>query len=444
MNKAKIGLVGVASPVESGGERADDLLNSAKKALEKKELDVTMAKKVVWDAADAIDVCKQFEKESIESLIIMDITWVTDSLKYLFINELRLPTVFWAVPYPETFSIGCIQHFGSILTEHSIPFQYVYGLPEEENVVEKVRKIAQAGTIISKVRNMRIALMGPRQTWRVAGPQDMTNEEWEFSKKFGLTLVHIEMEEVTDEAEKISDSEAESTLEALKDRTGKVLVSKESMLYNAKIYMAVKKIIEKYDLNAIAAECYPKYGGLMNLPSSWIADDGFILDTEGDISHCMVMYMMNLAAGGGAVALGEVGKIEMEENYLAVAHEGSTAASCAETKDRVQINPSGELGTFVGLPLKPMPDVTVADMQGCEGHYQMLVSKAKTLPITHEQWVEGGEKLLAHLQFEKDARTMVDAMIDAGLDHHLLMKEGDFTEVMSIICDYMGIKKVQL
>lgn len=49
------------------------------------------------------------------------------------------------------------------------------------------------------------ALVGPRQTWRVAGPQDTTNEEWEFSEKFGVTLVHIEMEEIMEAAEKISE-----------------------------------------------------------------------------------------------------------------------------------------------------------------------------------------------------------------------------------------------
>lgn len=46
---------------------------------------------------------------------------------------------------------------------------------------------------------------------------------------------------------------------------------------------------------ALAAECYPFYSGEMNLPSSWLADEGIILDTEGDIGHTMVMYMLNLA-----------------------------------------------------------------------------------------------------------------------------------------------------
>ena len=116
----------------------------------------------------------QFKEAQIESVCIMDVTWVCDSLKYVFIHELKVPAVFWAVPYTETFSIGCVQNFGSVLHTQGIHYEYVYGLPTDSAVIEKIKKVATAGQIINKLSSMRIALVGPRQTWRVAGPQDMT------------------------------------------------------------------------------------------------------------------------------------------------------------------------------------------------------------------------------------------------------------------------------
>ena len=89
-------------------------------------------------------------------------------------------------------------------------------------------------------------------------------------------------------------------------------------------------------------------------------DEGIIVDTEGDIGHTLVMYMLNLAANGGACALGEVGSIDTDNNILSIAHEGSTAHSLAESIDKVQISPSGDKGSFVGLPLKSMETVTVS------------------------------------------------------------------------------------
>ncbi|MGN0732959.1 MAG: hypothetical protein ACI4LC_02155 [Emergencia sp.] len=447
MSKLRAGLIAAASPVESGGQRADELVKGITEALEAKGVKIVNASKVVWNTKDAIDVCNEMKAEDVDSVIIIDVTWITDSMKYLFIHEINVPTVFWTVPYTETFSIGCLQHFGSIIKAQGIAYQYVYGLPSEEAVVEKAKNAVVAGHIVKEVSKMRIALAGPRQTWRVAGPQDMTNEEWEFSMKFGPTIIHLEMEEFTDRAALISDEEAEKMLAELTTRVGVVKISHEAMLYNAKIYMAVKQVVEEFGLNAIAAECYPMYGGLMNLPASWIANEGFILDTEGDISHCMVQYIMNLAAGGGAVALGEVGSYDIVKNYLAIAHEGSTGACMTDDVNKVQVSPSGDIeetGAFVGLPVKAMDEVTVSSMQGSNGVYQMLVSKGRTLDISHDVWVEGGEKLLAHLSFEKRADEFVQGMLDAGLDHHLLVKEGDYTEIISMVCDYMDIKKVVL
>ena len=436
MANMKTGILAVASHYESGGQRAEALIANAVNALEKRGVDTVAGSKVVWDAADAIDVCRQFKEEQVDSLTIILSTWVTDSLLYVLVHEMQVPVVFWAVPYTETFSIGCVQHFGSALTTHGIPYEYVYGLADDAAVVDKVAKVAQVGSIIKRVRNMKLALVGPRQTWRVAGPQDTTNEEWEFSQKFGVTLVHIEMEEILEAAVGISDQEAYEALECLKKRTGKILAAPEAMLHMTKVYLAVKQIARRYSLDALAVECYPFYSGLMNLPSSWLADEGLIVDTEGDIGHTMVMYMLNQAARGGATALGEV-------NILSLAHEGSTAHSLAADLDHVQISPSGEKGAFVGLPLRPMDCVTISSIQGNgRDGYQILVDKASVAEATHEEWVQGGEKLLVKVQVNQKASVMVQRLMELGLDHHLLVKEGDYTEVMKLICKYMGVKAV--
>lgn len=441
--ETKTGIVTVASRYESGGQRAEELTASAVEALKAKNITAVAGSRTVWDAADAIDVCRELKAQEVDSLTVILSTWVTDSLLYVLVQEMQIPTVFWAVPYTETFSIGCVQHFGSALTTHGIPFDYVYGLADADAVVDRVAKIAEAGRIIKSVKNMKLALVGPRQTWRVAGPQDTTNEEWEFSAKFGVTLVHIEMEEIVDLAGKITDEDAKSTLCCLKKRTGKVLADEETMLHLTKVYLAVKETVKKYSLDALAAECYPFYSGLMNLPSSWLADEGIVLDTEGDIGHTMVMYMLNLAAKGGATALGEVGSMDDENNILALAHEGSTAHSLAADLEKVQISPSGDRGSFVGLPLRPMDQVTVSSIQGNgRDGYQILVESGKVAEATEQEWIDGGEKLLVKLVVGKKAGEAVDSLIRSGMDHHLLVKEGDYTELMSLLCKYLKVKEV--
>lgn len=444
MKDIKVGLAAVASPVESGGERGDDLLKRAKRELEAAGVNVVVYPELIWDAAAALDACRVFKSEEINSLVVMDITWVIDSMKYIFTTKLQVPTMFWAVPYTETFSIGCIQHYGSVLKAMGYTYDYVYGLPEEKEVIDSVKTYARVGAAVAAAKDMVIGLAGPRQTWRVCGPQDMSKEEWDFTIKTGVTFVHIEMEEITDIADKIADADAKATLDTLMKRSGKAVADEKALLYMAKVYMATKEIIEKYGLTSMAAECYPNYGGLMNLVSSWLADEGVLVDTEGDLGHSFVINTLNQLAGGGVVALGEAGSIDSERNIIPIAHEGSTAMSLADSLDRAQINPSGDLGTFVGVPHKAMDTVTVSAIVGNGGNYKMFIAKGRTLDVTHNEWVEGGSKLLVNLQFDTEAKSVIDQLIKGGMNHHFVIKEGDYTKELSAFCDYMGFEQLLL
>jgi L-fucose isomerase-like protein len=295
MGKPKVALVAMASRFESGGERAEEILKGAIKHLEESGLEVNAYEKTVWDPSDAFKAIDYFLNNQSDLLVMIHVTWVLDSLQYIFINNIKCPVILWGVPYPETFSIGFVQHFGSILWEHGYQYKYVYGLPQDVTLIDKVSKYAGTAKIFKNLNKARIALIGPRQTWRVAGSQDMTSEEWEFSKKFGPTIIHIEMDEILEQAKKQDNSIAEQTLSNLKkqQRIGRTIADKENLLYAAKVYLAIKEIFKHYTLDAAAAECYPKFSGLMNLPSSWLADEGIVLDTEGDIGHTVLMNILN-------------------------------------------------------------------------------------------------------------------------------------------------------
>lgn len=443
MDKPKIALVAMASQFESGSERAEEILKRAIEHLEESGLEVNAYEKTVWDPSDAFKAVDYFLKNQPDLLVMIHVTWVLDSLQYIFINNIKSPVVLWGIPYPETFSIGCVQHFGSILWEHGYQYKYVYGLPQNVILIGKVSKYAGTAKVFKNLNKARIALIGPRQTWRVAGSQDMTSEEWEFSKKFGTTIIHIEMDEILERAKKQDNSVAEQTLSKLKkqQRIGRTITDKENLLYAAKIYLAIKEIFKHYTLDAAAAECYPKFSGLMNLPSSWLADEGLVLDTEGDIGHTVLMTILNQLKPG-PTALAEIGS--MAGNTIYLAHEGSSAHSLTDDISQVQIFASGELGTFVGTLLKAMPEVTMVNLCGRENTYRMLVAKVSTEPVSHQEWVDGGSKFFAKVNLGGNAIDKFDKMLAEGIDHHLLLKEGDLVEQLVDLCNLMKIKRVEM
>ncbi|MFE7423457.1 hypothetical protein [Rhodococcus sp. NPDC057529] len=442
-----MGLVALASKLELGGERSDDLLAATAKSLTDAGIDLVVGKLIVENAADALQVCDQLKNSGITSLAIVDVTWQSDSLKYLFAQQLGLPTLYWATPYADTFSMACVQHFTSVLKIQNIPFQYVYGLPTDQAAIDKAVLVAKAGRVIDTLANARVALVGPRNYWRIAGAMDMVNEEWQFSKKFGSTIIHVEMEEITDFAGTVSDDEARSVLQDLASRTGKVNASDETLLYSAKVYLGTKALVAKYNLDVVVGECFPRYSGLLNLAASWLGDEGLVVETEGDIGGAVVQHILNTAASGDEVAvatiLAETGSYDDENDHFNFAHEGSTATAYAEDVSQVRVEQMGD-ATQVCFIVKPLEKATVCSLVGADGDYKMLVANASTLEASQEEWEAAGTRLFAKLRFTEKPSKVMDTMVREGIGHHWLIKEGDYAELIQIVCDYLQVSTLRI
>ncbi len=52
-----------------------------------------------------------------------------DSLSYILVNKVKVPTALWAVPYTETFALGCVQHMGATLKMQNIPMSLCTDIP---------------------------------------------------------------------------------------------------------------------------------------------------------------------------------------------------------------------------------------------------------------------------------------------------------------------------
>lgn len=441
MRKTKIGLMVVASHFESGGERADELTKATKKMLVDAGFDVLAANKTVWDPADAMEEGTFISKGEPDLLLVLHASWVLDSLQFVLQNTVDCPMVMWAVPYINTFSLACVQHFSSILKQRGMSCNYLYGLPGDKALQDKLMILAAAARAQHSIKKARVALIGPRQTWRVAGPQDSTVEEWDFAKKFGTNIVHIEMEELVDTAKKQSEEEAlEALKEIRKNRLGKCLADDECLLWYARVYLGIKELSLRYGLSAVAAECYPNYIGLTNVPASWLADEGFVVETEGDIGHATMMLALNEMAPG-ITALAEAGGYNVASNGLYLAHGGSSAHSLAGDVATTYIPKTGK---FIGLKYKPTSVVTLASIRGFNGSYKLSVATGAIDEANQAEWEDAGYRLVAKFRPSIKVEDFFDRMLATGTDHHVLIHDGDLSKQLEVFCDLLKIEKVDL
>jgi L-fucose isomerase-like protein len=444
MIRGKIGLIGLASRFENGGERAETLLPALKRMLEQNGADAVQESQVVWDAADAVEAAERMARADVDAVMLVHLSWVQDSVQYILQTAMKKPLLLWAVPYAETFSTACVQHFGSILTARGIPYGYAVGLPDDADAGKNAAGFARAATAVARLRNANIGMIGPRQTWRIAGPQDTTAEEWDLTDRLGARIVHIEMDELRAAVAETGDAEARAYLMRKREAAPDFAWEAEEprLLFGAKVALATGRLFSRYRLAAAGAQCYPANGGIANLASSWLADEGTVLDTEGDAGHTALLLMMNWLGDGAPAMLAETGKLDETGDCLHYVHEGSAAMSLSENGGVVQA--AGDEGTAVGFALKAMPVMTLASLCGSAGPYRMLVAKAASLGVCDQDWRNAGRKFHGRLRFGIPAARVFDAMLRMGVDHHFVTRQGDCSAELAQCCRLTGIETLRL
>jgi L-fucose isomerase-like protein len=439
-----VAIVVVSSPFEAGGDRAKPALARAADKLRAAGLNVIAASDVVWDVADASRVTRAWSGKQIDLLILVHASWVEDSLQLQLQREAQAPVMLWSLPYPETYALASVKHFASVAKRSHLPFRWGEGDVDEPQFAARVADFARTAAVARRFRHSRVALFTPRTAWRMFGPMDMSYDEWDLGSSLGITLLHLDLEELIAEADKQDDKAARSELAGHAPAYGKIQASDERMLYSSKVYLACKAIVDKYGLDAAAAACYPTHFGLVNLASSWLSGEGFHFDPEGDVGSAMLANAM-LAIRSNPVVLAEPAHLQVKTDSLLLRHEGSAPAAMAASPSETYVIDLGEQkGTLIEFPLRKVETMTAAGMAGRDGKYELYLGKLRSLGIPAGQWEKLGRGFLAEVTSPGGGGHFLGQMFESGMDHHMLLQEGDQTAQLADLAELWGIGVVRI
>ncbi len=440
MANPKVALVVVSSPYEAGGERAEPALRLAAEKLRDAGLDVAAAPSVVWNPADAADAARAWAGTSADLLVIIQCSWVEDSLQFQLQRELDAPVFLWTLPYPETYALASVKHLASIATRTGLVVRWGQGEVDDPRFAQRVADFARTAAVAKRLRRSHVALLTPRTAWRMFGPMDMSYDEWDLGSRLGVTLLHLDLEELIATAEEESETEARAELERHAPAYGRILAADERMLFSAKVYLAARRIIERYDLLALAAACYPTHFGLVNIASSWLSDEGYHFDPEGDVGSAVVANAM-LALKSAPVSLVEPVLLREDTDSVFLRHEGSAPASLAASPSEVHvIDLADQRGTLIEFPLKAMERVTSASLSGRDGRYTLHVGSLRSREIPLTEWERWGRGFLADVTAAEGGARLLDRMFESGMDHHMLLQEGDLKPQLRDLAELWGIE----
>jgi len=442
----RVGLAIIGNETESGLERAGSLLAEAGDQLERRGIVVIKHEETVLGDAGAIEVGTGFRSENVDLAVLIHATWARDTIPYLISRCSGAPLFLWGLPYPETYSVAAVQHFAGILRNRGIGFKVAYGTPSEDQICDAVDRYACVAKVAHRDRPRHIGLIGPRSTWRTFGPQDMTPGEWDLGDLFGASVIHIEMTEFLETVERVSLDRRKELVQA-KASQGRLPAvepgEEKRLLAAAAEALAIEELRGRYRLDAATIQTYPYAWGMANLAASWLGDDGFVLETEGDLARTTIMHLLGDLTSTPRM-LGELAHIGPENGTFYLGHAGSSALSLAASLDEVTVAGEGETGCFVQFPIRKMDKATLVNVWEASDSYRLFAGQVECKGMSLEEWRRMGGVSLAKLEAAWAGEDLLSLLANAGMEHHFVLAEGDLREDLCDLAEFLGLSATTL
>lgn len=288
---------------------------------------------------------------------------------------------------------------------------------EDDAGLNQIKSTIQNLDVKHALNEMRIGLIGEPSDWLVASTPDLdiVNKTW------GPTVVPIEMDKIISEIDNFSEDTINETLKSLKSDAEQINEpSNLDLINNVKIYLALKKLIEEYNLNAVTIRCFDlvldiKTTGCFGLAQ--LNDEGYIAGCEGDLVSTVGMIWVNKILDQIPWMANPV-QLDEKNNSLWLAH-------CTVPRsivDNYSLRSHFESGLGVGIQgTFPKGPVTLLRIGG---------EKMEKIWFAEGDIIQtGNSEHLCRTQIEiKLTNGNVQELLNAPLGNHLILVKGHYAD----------------
>ena len=189
---------------------------------------------------------------------------------------------------------------------------------DENHIASMLKHIA---TIISAYHNVydnKIGLIGGPSSWLIASPVNVKQIYQNFKQKI-IKIKMNELEELINETEgeMLSLNEIPHAQELLAKAE-----NKDDLNTALVLYVALKKLIRKYELNGLTIRCFDiikKYRSTACLALALLNEEGITAGCEGDIPSVITMHIVNKLTNRSSF-MANPSKFNYEDHSLMLAH----------------------------------------------------------------------------------------------------------------------------
>jgi len=425
----RLGVVTVTSPLRAKKPNITRLVGDVLKQFKDSKIEVVASKTFASDVKSAKKLVKQALSAKVDALVYVIMSGGTERMILESAKNVALPIFLLANSSDNSFAAACevLPKLKSIGKRAKL----VFG-EKIETAIREIKQINETPKVIQKLRRTRLGLIGEPSPWLVSICTDFQL----IKDKIGPRIVQVDVSELVKEVKKIPGSEARKISEVFLPNVSKMVEpTKTDVIQAAKIYLGLKKLVKKHNLDALSIRCFDLIPVLNNtgcFAVSKMIDEGIIAGCEGDIDTTLTM-LISYYLTNKPVWLANICSIDRAKNTLTFAH-CTIATKLLEDGSKVALRSHFESGKGVSIQgaLKPRQKVTIARLGGPK--IDKMVIATGTIYRSNM-----GHKHMCRTQVEVKLDGKVEAFINNLLGNHVTIVKGDISSKLLDFCDKLGI-----
>jgi L-fucose isomerase-like protein len=408
-------------------------------------LDVASTPMVVLES-DVPGARKQVRESEADLYVPLVLSWIEVPLVPATLQEIfGRPMLLWThTTFREAdggeADLGSVPGAGVVrqtLEEMGVPFKFIYGQPDEADMVRQAGPLAAAAHAVMEMGQARIGLFGYASMGMYTGTFDHTK----LRRLLGPEVVHFDQYTLIQRAEKRSmeKAEAEAKARAGRDKWELTAGLKPAELGPSwRVYEALEELVGEGRLDAVTIKCQYEmsrdWGLAPCLPLS-ILGDKVTSSCEGDVYLSVSQLILHYLSGGTTIAYGDVHTARGRDIILGAC--GFAPLSHARGTPIIRKHTALYEGVYNGSPYKE-GTVTLARVANDGAGYKLHATAGEVVdpPRLHEVGCPPYSWLQARIE------SPIDHFMQNLSSQHYAIAYGDWRPELAEFCRLKGLRLV--
>lgn len=388
----------------------------------------------------SLDLLKEFLGQISPDLIVLqNITFANAAYAAEVLKSFDCPLLLWTLREPVIDGgrlrlnslTGAYSAANAIKSFREEPFAYIFGGPEEEEVIRRVSATVAAARLKYDMKRLTLAAVGHTpQGFGFGRAMDA-----EMMSTFGVTLESLEARELIDMAKSYTDEEVESYLaDASARMKGLDATPEKNRRDFARLYKAYKEYVTEHHVGALASRCWPDFFTAFGTPVcaalAMLNDLGVAAACEADTYGALSMYL-GMRLTKGAVFFGDPVSMDEEENTITFWHCGTAACSLAreDTGAKVDVHCNRKIGPTLDFGCKAGDRATIFRVgKDAKGNFRFFIASGEALDKPKQF---NGTSVV--VRTDNAAKEIVYNSVCDGWEPHFVVIYGDVAEELELL-----------